>query len=208
MEQEDIQMGTETDFSRGQRVAYVRVSTVEQNDERQKVALEPYKIDQWFIDKASGKDMNRPQFQEMMRYIRKGDTVYVEEFSRLGRSTKDLLDTVEKIQGKGAKLVSLKESFDTSTPAGRLQLTMLAGIAQFEREMMLERQREGIAVAKKEGKYKGRKKVEIPDIGEWHDKYSRREESIASCARKLNVSRNTVYRMFEEYEEKQHEHEV
>ena len=144
-------------MGKGKNIAYVRVSTIEQNEARQKEALEKYEIDRWFIEKASGKDTNRPQLQEMLMYIREDDTVYVEEFSRLGRSTADLLATVQAIEDAGAKFVSLKENFDTSTPVGRLQMTMMAAIAEFERAMILERQKEGIAIAKGEGKYKGRK---------------------------------------------------
>lgn len=181
-------------------VAYVRVSTVEQNDGRQKEALSKYHIDEWFSEKISGKNINRPQLQAMLDYIRDGDTVYVEEFSRLGRSTMDLLQIVQHIEDKGAKLISLKENFDTSTPAGKLQMTMLAAIAEFERAMILERQREGIALAKKEGKYKGRKKISIPDIGKYYDRYMSRQASKTEIAKELGISRNTLNRLFLEYQ--------
>ena len=105
-----------------QKVAYIRVSTVEQNDARQREAMASHGIDRFFIDHASGKNMDRPQLQEMLKYIREGDTVYVSEFARLGRSTADLLQLVQQIQDSGAHLISLKESFDTSTPAGKLNL--------------------------------------------------------------------------------------
>ena len=139
-------------MSKGKNIAYVRVSTVEQNEARQREALGKYNIDKWFIEKASGKTMKRPKLQEMLGFIREDDVVYVEEFSRLGRTAYDLLSIVKRIENTGAKFVSLKENFDTSTPTGRLQLTMMAAIAEFEREMILERQREGIAIAKKEGR--------------------------------------------------------
>lgn len=182
-------------------VAYVRVSTVEQNDGRQREALSKYHIDEWFSEKISGKTADRPQLQAMLGYIRKGDTVYVEEFSRLGRSTMDLLQIVQQIEKKGAKLVSLKENFDTSTPPGKLQMTMLAAIAEFERAMILERQREGIALAKKEGKYKGRKKISIPDIGKYYDRYMSRQASKTGLAKELGISRNTLDRLFREYKD-------
>ena len=189
-----------------QAVAYVRVSTVEQNDERQREALGKYHIDRWFCEKVSGKSADRPQLQAMLGYIRDGDTVYVSEFSRLGRSTADLLSIVKQIEDKGAKLSSIKENFDTSTPAGRLQMTMLAAIAQFEREMILERQREGIAIAKREGKYKGRKKIAVPGIGEYYKRYMRREASKPQIAKELGLSRNTLNRLFKEYiDEKERE---
>ena len=187
-------------MSKGKNVAYVRVSTVEQNESRQREVLEKYKIDKWFVEKASGKDLNRPKLQEMLEYVREDDTVYVEEFSRLGRSTADLLATVQKIEDAGAKFVSTKENFDTSTPTGRLQMTMMAAIAEFERAMILERQREGIAIAKLEGKYKGRKAVSVPDIGVYYDKYMRRDGTKTSIAAEIGVSRTTLDKLFKQYE--------
>lgn len=182
-----------------QAVAYVRVSSIDQNDARQRELLEPYNIDKWFCEKASGKTMDRPALQQLLDYIREGDTVYVTEFSRLGRSTADLLQIVSTIEGKGAKLTSLKESFDTSTPAGKLQMTMLAAISEFEREMILERQREGIAIAKRAGKYKGRQKIKVPNIAEYYDAYMRRETTKPKIAHELGISRNTLDRLFQEY---------
>ena len=184
----------------GKNIAYVRVSTAEQNETRQKEALKKYDIDKWFIEKASGKDTNRPRLQEMLEYIREDDTVYVEEFSRLGRSTADLLNTVQQIEDVGAKFVSLKENFDTKTPTGKLQMTMMAAIAEFERSMILERQREGIAIAKREGKYKWRKAVSVPNIGTYYDKYMRRKGTKVSIAHELGISRTTLDKLFREYE--------
>lgn len=156
-------------MAKGKNIAYVRVSTTDQNEARQNEALDKYNIDKWYIEKITGKDTNRPKLIEMLDFIREDDTVYVEEFSRLGRSTQDLLDIVQHIENKGAKFISIKENFDTKTPAGRLQMTMMAAIAEFERSMILERQREGIAIAKKEGKYKGRKKIKRTDIDIHYD---------------------------------------
>ena len=136
----------------------------------------------------------------MLDFIREDDTVYVEEFSRLGRSTQDLLDIVQHIENKGAKFISIKENFDTKTPAGRLQMTMMAAIAEFERSMILERQREGIAIAKKEGKYKGRKKIKRTDIDIHYDRYMSRKASKTQIANELGISRNTLTRLFNEYE--------
>ena len=183
-------------MSKGKNIAYIRVSTVEQNEARQKAALQKYSIDRWFIEKASGKDLNRPMLQEMLKYIREDDVVYVEEFSRLGRSTADLLATVRKIEDAGARFVSLKEQFDTTTPAGRLQMTMMAAIAEFERDMILERQREGIAIAKAVGKYKGRKEITVPNIGEYYERYMSRQGSKVSIAAELGISRTTLDKLF------------
>lgn len=188
-------------MAKGKNIAYVRVSTVEQNEARQREALESYEIDKWFIEKASGKDTNRPKLQELLEYVREDDTVYVEEFSRLGRSTSDLLSIVQMIEDAGAKFKSLKENFDTSTPTGRLQMTMMAAIAEFERAMILERQREGIAIAKREGKYKGRKQISVPNIGEYYERYMRREINKTEISKELKISRNTLNRLFTEYVE-------
>ena len=187
-------------MAKGKNVAYVRVSTVEQNEARQREALRNYNIDKCFIEKVSGKDANRPKLISMLDFIREDDVVYIEEFSRLGRSAKDLLDIVEHIEAKGANFISIKENFDTKTPAGKLQMTMLAAIAEFERAMILERQREGIAIAKKEGKYKGRKKIKRPDIDIHYDRYMSRKASKTQIANELGISRNTLTRLFTEYE--------
>ena len=187
-------------MSAGKNIAYVRVSTVEQNETRQRESLKKYNIDKWFIEKASGKDTKRPKLQEMLEYIRDDDTVYVEEFSRLGRSTADLLAIVERIECAGAKFVSIKENFDTKTPTGKLQMTMMAAIAEFEREMILERQREGIAIAKREGKYKGRKAISIPNIKEYYDRYMNRKGTKTSIAAELGISRTTLDKLFKKYE--------
>ena len=184
-------------MSKGKNIAYVRVSTVEQNEARQREALGKYNIDKWFIEKASGKTMKRPKLQEMLGFIREDDVVYVEEFSRLGRTAYDLLSIVKRIENTGAKFVSLKENFDTSTPTGRLQLTMMAAIAEFEREMILERQREGIAI--KEGRYKGRNKIVVPGIEEYYNRYMTRQATKTQIAKELKISRCTLDRLFREY---------
>ena len=188
-------------MGKGKNVAYVRVSIVEQNEARQREALKEYDIDRWIIEKASGKDTKRPELQAMLDYIREDDTVYVEEFSRLGRSTADLLSIVQRIEDTGAKFISIKENFDTKTPAGKLQMTMMAAIAEFERAMILERQREGIAIAKREGKYKGRKAISVPNIGDYYDRYMSRQETKTSISAELGISRTTLDKLFKEYKE-------
>lgn len=189
-------------MKKGKNVAYVRVSTVEQNESRQREALQAYDIDKWFVEKASGKDTKRPELQAMLDYIREDDVVYVEEFSRLGRSTSDLLSIVQRIEDTGAKFISIKENFDTKTPAGKLQMTLLAAIAEFERAMILERQREGIAIAKREGKYKGRKAISVPNIGDYYDRYMKRQGTKTSIALELGISRTTLDKLFKEYKER------
>ena len=125
--------------------------------------MKSFGVDKVYSEKMSGKDTQRPKFKEMLDFLREGDTLYVESFSRLSRSTRDLLDTVKILGDKGVCLVCDKEKIDTTTPQGRLVMTVFAAIYQFERENTLERQREGIEIAKRDGKYKGRKPIEVTD---------------------------------------------
>jgi len=183
-------------------IGYVRVSTLEQHEERQKIELtEKASVEKIFLDKLSGKDTDRPQLQAMLEFAREGDTVYVSEFSRLARSTKDLLDIVQQLQEKQVQVISLKESFDTSTPAGELAMTMFAAIATFERKIMLERQREGIALAKAQGKYRGRKEAQKP--ADWQDlvrRYQCREiPTVSELVRICGYSRPTIYKWLHEF---------
>lgn len=184
------------------KIAYVRVSTVEQNETRQIEALKVHGIDKWYIEKVSAKDANRPQLQEMLDFVRKGDTIYIHDFSRLARSTKDLLEIVEQLEKKEVHLISNKENIDTSTPTGKLMLTMIGAIAEFERNNLLERQREGIAIAKQENKYKGRKAKEIKDFDVWYNRYKNREINKVQFAKEINVSRPTLDKLIKEHEKK------
>ncbi|MFV0361470.1 MAG: recombinase family protein [Suipraeoptans sp.] len=181
-------------------VAYIRVSTVEQNESRQIEALEKQNIEKWFTDKVSGKDTNRPQLQVMLDYVREGDTIYVHDFSRLARSTKDLLSINEKIKAKGAHIVSNKENIDSSTPTGKLMLTMIGAIAEFERQNMLERQAEGIAIAKREGKFKGGqvKKIDNKTWEQYYNQYIRRELTKIDFSKALKISRPTLDKLIRE----------
>ena len=181
------------------RIAYVRVSTVDQNEQRQIEALKKYNIEKWFVEKVSGKDVNRPQLQELMEYAREDDTVYIHDLSRLARNTIDLLSIVQQLESKNIHLVSNKEQIDTSTPTGKLMLTMIGAIAEFERENLLERQREGIAVAKSNGKYKGRKAIDIPDFDKHYQRYMNREVNKTQLAKELGISRPTLDKLIEEH---------
>ena len=174
------------------RIAYVRVSSADQNEQRQIEGLEKYVIDKWYVEKVSAKDTHRPKLQAMLDYAREGDTIYIHDFSRLARSTADLLRITEQLKAKGINLVSNKENLDSNTPTGKLMLTMIAAINEFERENLLERQREGIAIAVRQGKYKGRKEVSISDFGKHYDRYMSREVNKAGLARELNISRPTL----------------
>lgn len=145
------------------KVGYVRVSTNEQNPARQNELMKTLEVEKVFAEKISGRNTDRPKFKEMLSFLREGDTLYVESFSRLSRSTRDLLQTVSLLSQKGVDLVSDKERVDTTTPQGRFMLTVFAALSELERENILERQREGIEIAKAQGKYKGRKPIPVTD---------------------------------------------
>lgn len=152
------------------RYGYVRVSTTHQDTARQEVLMQDLCVDREFVDKCTGKNTDRPEYQKMMELLKSGDVVVVESYSRMSRSTRDLLETVEKLGAMGVGFVSKKEGFDTSTPTGRMLLTVIAGLNQFEREVMLERQKESIAampvingkkVSSRTGRGFGRPKAEV-----------------------------------------------
>lgn len=183
-------------------IAYVRVSTIEQNEERQVKALKPHNIDKWYIEKVSGKDTNRPKLIELLDFIREGDTLFVHDFSRLSRSTKDLLELVDLLEKKNVRLVSNKENLDTHTPTGKLMLTMIAAINEFERNNMLERQKEGIAVAKVNGKYSNNhgheKQIDDETWVKWQKKYLQGLITKQEMAAELNISRPTLNKRLKE----------
>lgn len=188
----------------GKNIAYIRVSTMEQNDMRQQEALQKYDIEKYFTETASAKDTNRPQFQAMLDYVREDDVIYIKDFSRLARSTKDLLDIVEQLNQKGVKLISLKENLDTNTPTGKLMLTMIGAIYEFERSNLLERQREGIAIARRAGKYKGRKEIPLPEnFAEVYPIWKNRTITGREAMKQLALKPNTFYKLIKEWEQKE-----
>ena len=182
-------------------VGYVRTSTVEQNEARQVEALEKYGVEKWYVEKVSGKDTKREQLQLLLDFVREDDEVVVLDFSRLSRSVQDLLDIVELLNKKKVKLVSLKENLDTSTATGKLMLTMIGAIAEFERANTLERQREGIAIAKREGKYKGRRAMELGNWEEVYAAWKNGEITAVAAAKLLGINRGTFYNRAKKYEE-------
>lgn len=184
------------------RLAYIRVSTIEQSDRRQIEAMDKYNIEKWFIEKVSAKGTNRPKLQELLNFAREGDVIHIHDFSRLARSTKDLLDIVETLNSKGIILISNKENIDTSTPTGKLMLTMIGAINEFERTNLLERQREGIAIAKREKKYKGRKSIQISNFEEHYKRYLSREINKSQLAKELKISRPTLDKLINEHTSK------
>ena len=183
-------------------VGYIRVSTVEQNEDRQKEAMKTLGLDKIFMEKVSAKDTNRIELKKMFDYVREGDLVYISDFSRLARSTKDLLDLVEELNKKNVGLISLKENVDTTTATGKLMLTMIGAINEFERANMLERQREGIAIAKEKGKYKGTKAIEKPsNWAEVYGLYKNRTITGTKAIELLGLKRNTFYKFVNEEKE-------
>ena len=183
------------------KVGYVRVSTKEQNTARQDLLMEQLGVERVFAEKISGKNAERPELQKMLDFVREGDTVIVESYSRFARNTRDLLSLVDRLNSKGVEFVSQKERFDTSTPQGRLMLTMFAALYEFERDCTLERQAEGIAIAKEEGRMTGRPKKQIGDFESVYNDVKRGELSATKAAKQLNISRSTWYRKIKDYED-------
>lgn len=181
------------------KVGYIRVSTKEQNTARQDVLMENLGVDRIYTDIMSGKNTERPELQKMMDFVREGDTVIVESYSRFARNTRDLLALIEKLNNKGVEFISQKERCDTSTPQGKLMLVVFAALYEFERECMLERQAEGIDIAKSEGRM-GRKRKELKDFPALYEKVRSGEISASHAARKLGVTRSTWYRKVKEFE--------
>lgn len=181
------------------KIGYIRVSTVEQNTIRQETLMEALGVDEIYMDKVSGKNTNRPELQKMLHYVRKGDTVIVESISRFARNTKDLLELVEELTAKEVEFISQKESIDTSTPAGKFMLTIFAAVAELEREYILQRQREGIAEAKKQGKYQGRKAKIHPDAEKVMKRWREKEITATAAMQLLGVSKTTFYRMVRKF---------
>lgn len=183
-------------------IAYSRVSSTQQNDDIQFADLKNYNIEKWFNEKISAVDIS-PQLNAMMDFMRSGDTLYVWDFSRLARSTNELINIGEQLESKGINLRCIKENLDTSTSTGKLMFTMIRSINEFRRANLLERQKKGIATAKAKGKYKGRKKITYPlNWKEVYDKYKNRELTGTNAMKLLNLKRNTFYKLVDEYKSK------
>ena len=176
------------------KIGYIRVSTQEQNTIRQEVLMQELGMDEVYIDRMSGKNINRPELKRMMEYVRRGDTVIVESISRFARNTRDLLELVERLTEKGVEFVSKKEAIDTTTPSGKFMLTIFGAVAELEREYILQLQREGIAIAKRQGKYTGRKAKLSPDFERVIAQWRRGEITAVEAMRILHMSKTTFYR--------------
>ena len=176
------------------KIGYIRVSTTEQNSARQEVLMSELGVDQVFIDRISGKSMDRPELKRMMTFVREGDTVIVESISRFARNTRDLLDLIDQLEAKNVGFVSKKEAIDTTTPTGKFMLTVFGAVAELEHEYILQRQKEGIAVAKSNGVYKGRKPIERAElasvVAQWRDG----KISAVQAMKQLDMKPSTFYR--------------
>ena len=183
-------------------IGYVRVSTDEQNTARQEVLMKELGVEMVFIDRASGKNTNRPELKRMLDYVREGDTVIVESISRFARNTRDLLELTDHLDSICVAFVSKKETIDTNTPAGKFMLTVFGAMAQLERDYIKDRQAEGISIAKQKGVYKGRKPLEVDEVG-FEEQY--RIWKAGNCTARTAMARlglkpNTFYRRVKEYE--------
>lgn len=160
--------------------------------------MEGLGVDELYIDKASGKNAQRPELQKMMEYVRKGDTVVVESISRFARNTRDLLELVEQLTAKQVEFVSQKEAIDTTTPTGKFMLTIFGAVAELEREYILQRQQEGIAIAKANGIYKGRKPIQRPNFDQVVSLWRQGEITAVEAMKRLDLKPSTFYRKVKE----------
>lgn len=177
------------------RVGYVRVSSTEQNLGRQEKIMEQLGVEKVYSEKLSGKNTDRPQLKAMLGFVREGDIIYVESISRLARSTKDLLNILGELTARKVDFISDKEKIDTTTPQGRFMLTIFAALSELERETLLQRQKEGIAVAREKGVEFGRPKLVLPDnwdevIGEWRQGRMMTKDAID----RLGITRSSFYK--------------
>lgn len=184
------------------KIGYIRVSTEHQETARQQEIMCGYQVDRIFSEKLSGANTDRPQLKAMLNYVREGDTLYVESISRLGRSTKDLLNIIDTLTEKGVTLISHKENIDTNSPTGKFMLTVFAALSQLEREQLKQRQREGIEIAKAQGKYTGRKPIptDWTKFGQLYGEWKGKQITGRDFMRRMGITANTFYRRVHEYE--------
>lgn len=173
---------------------YARVSTEAQNLDRQLDALEKYGVDMIYNEKMSGTKKNRPELTKLLDQITEGDTVVVESLSRLGRSAKDLIELTETFQSKGVNLVSLKESIDTNSPTGKLLFTLMSAIAQFERDVIADRTREGLKAARARGRTGGRPRADPEQVKKAVKLYKTEQYSIKEIEELTGIKKSTLYR--------------
>lgn len=188
------------------KYGYERVSTTEQNLGRQRERLlqAGVEAEHIFSDKISGKDMNRPNLKNLLSHLREGDELVVLSLDRLGRNSKDIITLVDNLRSKGIKLRLLDMDIDSDSPVGKLIIAIMAELAEVERLNILERQRQGLELAKAEGRKNGRPRKELDEkeFNRIYEKYLRNEISVTDAAKLLCISRATFYRRVEEFEGK------
>ena len=177
---------------------YARVSTADQNLDRQKDALMKYGVDVLRCEKMSGTKKNRPELDKMLAELSEGDTVVIESLSRLGRSTKNLAELMETFNNKNIRLVSLKETIDTTTPTGKLLYTILSSLCQFERDILVVRTSEGLKAARARGRVGGRPKTDAKAMQKAIALYQTKEYSITDITDLTGVSKSALYRALKE----------
>ena len=173
---------------------YARVSTADQNLDRQKDALNKYGIDRLYYEKMSGTKKNRPELDAMLCELRYGDTVVIESLSRLGRSVKNLAELIEVFNEKNVRLVSLKETIDTTSSTGKLLFTILASLCQFERDVLAERTSEGLAAARARGRVGGRPKTNSKAVEKAVALYNTKQYTVDEITELTGISKATLYR--------------
>lgn len=183
------------------KVGYVRISTKEQNTARQDLLMQELEVERVFTDKVSGKNQERPELHRMLDFVREGDSLTVESISRFARNTRDLLDLTATLEEKKVQFVSKKENIDTNTPAGKFMLAVFGALAELERDNILERQAEGIAIAKTEGRMNGRPKKAVDTFESVYLEVKAGKLSVTAAAKQIGISRSTWYRKAREYEE-------
>ena len=176
------------------KIGYIRISTTDQNTARQEVLMKELGVEQVYIDRMSGKNTDRPELKRMLSFVREGDVVIVESISRFARNTKDLLDLAEQLSSKQVEFISKKEAIDTTTPTGKFMLTVFGAVAELEREYILQRQKEGIAIAKEKGVYKGRKPIEHPKFNEVVSLWKSGTITATEAMKRLDMKPSTFYR--------------
>ena len=183
-----------------QKIGYARVSTVEQNLDRQLDMLRSYGVDKIYTEKMTGTKRDRPELNQLLERMEAGDTVVIESLSRLGRSTKDLIELVELFEKRGVQLVSLKESIDTSTSTGKLLFTIMSALAQFERDVLADRTREGLKAARARGHFGGRPRTDPRKVCQAVKLYRTGQHTAREIEELTGVKKATLYRALKEDE--------
>ena len=173
---------------------YARVSTEQQNLDRQLDMLQKYGVDFIYNEKMTGTQRSRPELEKLLERLTEGDTVVVESLSRLGRSTKDLIWLMETFNSKGVNLVSLKESIDTTTSTGKLLFTLMSALAQFERDVLADRTREGLAAARVRGRKGGRKPIDSDSVRKAVKLYKTGQYNVSEITELTGVKKTTLYK--------------